>query len=261
MNQSNLVSFSGYVHQLTLVWHFVLDYRELYPLAFKQTSPLLFTFGDISVAGEEERTTGICCFRLYEVVNTPRGKYLPQPLAAHCWLFTVWEASVQILFVKLKSGKENVADLRVQLRRPFKTYLSASKTVIYLIHHAWNATVWPWATRLHLCFDNSGNRMNPDVRYCLIVTSNGPHGRKNQNEYYVFFVQTDSSHNNKPQKWSKEEWKSDLFNVILKQKCQDSWDTEDNRNDMNIKTTLMDMQWFWHAETEQNKNKSANRHK
>lgn len=122
-------------------------------LAFKQASPLLFTFGDISAAVEEERTTGICCFRLHEAVNTLSGKYLPQPLAAHCWLFTVWEASVQILFVKLKSGKENVADLSVQLRRPFKTYLSASKTVIYLIHHTWNATVWPWAIRLHLCFD------------------------------------------------------------------------------------------------------------
>lgn len=104
-------------------------------LDFKQPSSLLFTFGDISAAVEEERTTGICCFRLHEVVNTLSGKYLPQPLAAHCWLFTVWEASVQILFVKLKSGKENVAALRVQLRRPFKTYLSASKTVIYLIHH------------------------------------------------------------------------------------------------------------------------------
>lgn len=68
---------------------------------------LLVTF---SAAVEEEQATGSCCFRLHEVVNTQSGEYLPQPLAAHCWLFTVWEASVQILFVKLKSGKKNVAD-------------------------------------------------------------------------------------------------------------------------------------------------------
>lgn len=135
------------------------------PPASKHSRPLLFAFGDFAAAAEEEGTAGICCFRLHGLVNTRSGKYLPQPLAARCWLLTVWEASVQILFVKLKSGKENVADLRARLRRPFKSHLSASKAVIYLICHTWNATAWPWAAGLHLCFDNFWNINVSQVYY------------------------------------------------------------------------------------------------
>lgn len=45
---------------------------------------------------------------------------------------------------------------------------------------------------------------------------------------FVCSTKCDSSHGNEQQKQSKEKSKSDLFNVILKQKCRNSCDAEDN---------------------------------
>lgn len=49
----------------------------------------------------------------------------------------------------------------------------------------------------------------------------------------------------------KKRSQSDLFNVILNQKCQDLWDTEENEkrkwHEFFIKTPMKDGQWCWRA--------------
>lgn len=67
-----------------------------------------------------EGTGGSSCrFRLREAVNTSSGKYLPQPLAASagdCLLRG--RLQFKSCLSNLKSGKKNVADSGVQLKRP-----------------------------------------------------------------------------------------------------------------------------------------------